>query len=127
MHRQSSERWAPIPDAPGYEASSHGGIRKRQAFRIGEILTYAAPKLQQGYAYTYIGRTLRTTGVHRAVLLAFADPPPAVGKWYAHHIDGVRHHNCLDNLTWVDGATHARLHSKWAEYLLPDLFLGKRP
>lgn len=113
MHEQSTERWSPIPGAPGYEASTHGGVRRRQFFRVGEILTYAAPRPQQGYLYVYVGRERGTVGVHRAVLLAFAGAPPADGKrWSAHHLDRVRDHNCLENLVWVDSAAHGRHHAR---------------
>jgi hypothetical protein len=120
MHEQSSERWAPIPGAPGYEASTHGGIRKRKRYRVGEALTYVRlGRTPGGYRTAYIGIRSRGQGVHRLVLMAFVGVPPEGQRWYAHHIDGVPDHNCLSNLEWLTSAAHGVKHRARARSPLP--------
>lgn len=100
------EFWRPVPDAPGYEASSLGRVRSVDRvihYRDGRTYKYRGRVLRpvtnprNGYLYVAIGKT-RTVAVHRLVLLAFIGEPP--DGMECRHLNGVRTDARLDNLTW---------------------------
>lgn len=87
--------WKPIGRL--WEVSSAGLVRN---VRTGKLLS---PHLtEKGYAVVALGRG-RTERVHRLVLVAFDGPCPQAHE--AHHLNGVRSDNRLENLAWV---THAQ-------------------
>lgn len=112
MQPHCSERWAPIPGAPGYEVSTFGNVRHRKVYRVGEVVTRVDQRKGKGYRTVYIGRVL---SVHRAVLLAFVGEPPVPTDGspttYAHHLDGDKANNRLENLRWVTSREHGQHHA----------------
>lgn len=87
------ERWAKIPEHPGYEASTHGRIRNIR--RRGAALK---PRpIPSGYQRVSLGAR-RDDYIHRLVLFAFVGPCPK-GMQCAHE-DGNNSNNRLDNLSW---------------------------
>jgi len=110
---QPTEQWKPIPDAPGYEASTHGRIRSTdRTLRDGRKAAGQILKPRQsnrGYWQVNIradGKP-KTITVHRAVLLAHAGPPPP-GKPHTRHWpnDDPADNRWPENLSWTDAATN---------------------
>lgn len=98
------ERWAPIPEAPDYDVSTWGRVRRgpfdvaswpnKKGYHLVNLEIAGAPQLRY---------------VHRLVLSAFRGTP-APGL-QGNHEDGRRGHNDLENLTWTTPAenmAHAR-------------------
>lgn len=112
MSEENSEIWAPIPEYPGYEASTHGRIRSNargqpRRNRWGTITIYSIrerilkQRVGQGYCYVGIrnvGARGAPVGVHCLVLRAHTGPP-APGQ-ECRHLDGDRSNNRLGNLKW---------------------------
>ena len=103
MNHDTQARWAPIPNAPGYEASDLGEIR-----RNGKVL-----KQGRCFGYRYIGIAYasgrRCRRAHRVILEAFRGPDERPVR----HLNGVRDDNRLSNLRYgtqaeneADKATH---------------------
>ena len=95
------ELWAAIAEAPAYEVSTHGRVRR------GDVDVATWPN-KAGYYVVNLeipGRmnpALRY--VHRLVLAAFGRAPDAVGEsnqLQGNHDDGNKAHNDLVNLEWV--------------------------
>ena len=107
MNDEPSEIWKPIPDFPGYEASSRGRIRScdrvgRDGRRMGgKVLT--PRQSNRGYWQVNVreGGKPRTITVHRAVLLAHAGPPPP-GRPFTRHFpnDDPADNRWPENLSW---------------------------
>ena len=99
-----NEQWRPIPDHPGYTASSHGRIKNQR----GQILVPSSNKndrINPTYAVTYQitlrhdgGRTTKMA-LHYVIALAFLGPLPP------HHTvqfrDGNRDHVVPSNLYYT--------------------------
>ncbi len=101
------ERWAPIPEWPGYDVSDHGRVRSWRARGPADGRQLTEPRLLtlQTVVNGYIGVHLRaprartqTATVHRLVLMAFIGPP-ADGQ-ECRHLNGIRSDNRLSNLAW---------------------------
>ena len=109
------EVFKPIPDFPGYEASTHGRIRsfyRRSGKGKGGgkgaewILENTPQSIREpnlsrtGYPFLVLVKDQKhyTRTVHRLVLETFVGPKPFGGC--CRHLDGVRTHNYLANLTW---------------------------
>lgn len=106
------ELWAPVVEAPAYEVSTLGRVRR------GEF-DVASWQGADGYPQVSIelpgrGRPV-LRAVHRLVLEAF-DGTPAPGL-EANHADGAKGHNALVNLGWVTHA--ANVKHAWATGLIP--------
>lgn len=88
----------PIPDHPGYYATSDGHVWTTMHGRghRREPLMLAEHTDQHGY------RRVRISGrrclVHRLVLSAFSGPAPAGME--CRHLDGTRDNNAIANLKW---------------------------
>lgn len=109
------EVFKPIPNFIGYEASTHGRVRSFwRRFGKGKgggkgaewILESTPQSIRQptknpgGYLSLILVRNKKhyTRTVHRLVLETFVGPKPFGGC--CRHLDGVRTHNYLTNLTW---------------------------
>jgi hypothetical protein len=90
------ERWVTIKDFPEYSVSDHGRI---QADKSGRILSLS----ENQYGVLHVGMMRDGVQRHRSVPLlvakAFIEPP--VGPFDTPiNLDGDRHNNHVDNLTW---------------------------
>jgi len=104
------ERWRPVPDAPAYEVSSHGRVRRggfavaswpnAAGYRCVSLEVHGQPRLRY---------------VHRLVLAAFRGTSPA--RPIANHLSGCKSENTVTNLEWTTAAGNAR-HARTAERLL---------
>lgn len=109
-----SEIWKPIPSWPGYDASSHGRIRRsvvRANAHPPRVL--AGTRLKSGYITvetTRDGQRL-TAGVHVLVCEAFHGPRPSETH-QVRHLDGVESHNAESNLAWGTPKENAADRSK---------------
>ena len=119
------EQWRPCPDAPGYQVSSSGRVRRSApgpGTFPGRELTRLVWRERRGYVRILVRlpqrrrrpgrrRGSRNVAVARLVLAAFAGP--ARGR-LACHRDG-RSTDCrLANLCWGTprlNASHRRLHA----------------
>jgi hypothetical protein len=109
------ELWLPIGEAPGYEVSSWGRVRKGEepveAWENAKgyhLVNLELPPLHDGEPPQLLIRY-----VHRLVLQAFE---PSAAGLQVNHDDGVKGHNELGNLEWTTPAgnlTHA-----WATGLI---------
>jgi hypothetical protein len=109
------ERWAVVREAPLYEVSTEGRVRR------GAVHVAAWPNAR-GYLMVSLelpGRALPALrALHRLVLEAFKPlPDGALEGLEGHHQDGIKTHNALDNLDWV---THAEnVQHAWDSGLQP--------
>ena len=100
----STIRFAPIPDYPGYIAGSDGTIWsiKTRGWNDMTPLKMNPNKNLQGYfklALRNKGTSKQVTrSVHALVLSAFVGPKPKGME--ARHLNGVRTDNRIDNLVW---------------------------
>lgn len=98
------ELWATVAEAPRYEVSTWGRVRRELA--DGQTIDVASWPNRKGYELVSLeipGRerpALRY--VHRLVLAAFSRPP-ATGE-QGNHDDGRKGNNTLDNLEWMTPA-----------------------
>lgn len=103
------EQWAAIGEAPGYEVSTCGRVR-RGAFEV------ASWPNKRGYVCVNLevhGRPA-VRYVHRLVLSAFDGPGTGLE---ANHLDGCKRNARVDNLEWTTPAENVR-HA-WATGLMP--------
>lgn len=87
----TSELWKPIPNIPGYYASSLGRIKDENDSVINQHENSG-----------YLEVSLKSCGVHRVhrlICSAFHDNPE--NKSEVNHIDGNKQNNAADNLEWV--------------------------
>lgn len=89
----SAEVWLSIPDAPMYEVSNFGQVRR------GGLLLKAP--LRNGYPKVclYVHGAVRQASVHRIVASLFL--PPVAGCKQVNHKDGDKTNNRVDNLEWM--------------------------
>lgn len=106
----AAERWHPIPDCPGYEASDQGRVRsvdRTTTNTLGVAKKYRGrvikpfPNTVSGRAQVRLsfGPTQRTYLVTALVLAAFVGPRPGDG-YDACHNNGDPLDDRLDNLRW---------------------------
>jgi hypothetical protein len=107
----AAERWAVVVDAPLYEVSTEGRVR-RGAFDVAtweNARGYLHVNLEGPRAWPIV------RAVHRLVLEAFN--PTTADDVEAHHRDGDKRNNQLVNLRWV---THAEnVQHAWDSGLQP--------
>jgi hypothetical protein len=109
----TKERWAPVPDYPGYEVSDHGRVRsldREVQSRWGTPKVLKGKELSQnlvggsGPGGRYWGTTLFRDGkrkpvlVHAVMLMAFIGPRPEGA--HGCHRDDDPNNNTLKNLYW---------------------------
>ena len=89
--------WKTISERPDYQVSNEGEVR---SLKYGKI-RILKPGKRAGYLFVNLSQNseVDVRSVHQLVLEAFVGPCPA-GK-QAHHIDGDKSNNRLDNLKWV--------------------------
>lgn len=109
------ERWAVVREAPSYEVSTEGRVRR------GAVAVESWPNAR-GYFMVSLELPDRAwpalRAVHRLVLETFQLlPDGALEGLEAHHRDGDKAHNALVNLKWV---THAEnVQHAWDSGLQP--------
>jgi len=105
-----NEEWKPIDGFPGYEVSNLGRVKSvRRLYRRSDTIMEGA--IWNGYIkvsltdkpYHFVQKY-----VHILVLEAFVGPKPEGA--HAHHKNGKRNENSLDNLEWLHRETHHKLH-----------------
>lgn len=103
-----AESWKPIPNAPGYEISSHGRVRSWQvrgfAWKPGRTDKPHVLKTKPGrggylVVYLSIDGRIQTLPVHRLAAFAFLGEPKS-DKLEVRHLDGDPTNNRADNLAW---------------------------
>lgn len=107
MHR---EQWAPIVEAPGYDVSADGRVRRRNN-NDDDYYDVATWPNHKGYIMVSleIAGAPRLRYVHRLMMTAFRGPDAR--RPIVNHEDGRKGHNELDNLAWSTAAanvSHAR-------------------
>lgn len=96
------EQWAAVPEAPGYEVSTHGRVR-RGAY---DVATWPNAKGYRLVSLELAGHTApQLRYVHRLVLSAFKGP--AAGR-LANHLSGRKAENTVDNLEWATPAENVQ-------------------
>jgi len=103
----SEEIWTVIVEAPDYEVSDQGRVRRlTRKFGASQGLILKQHLDIYGYPALHLrtpdGQQLRRK-VHRIVCEAFHGPCPP-GKRDVAHFDGVRSNNCASNLRWATRA-----------------------
>lgn len=130
-----TERWAPIPKHPGYEASDMGRVRSVDRVAHGRRLKGRVLKLNQtgengAHRGVYLGRGVKRL-VHHLVLEAFVGPcPPGME---ACHWNDIGDDNHLSNLRWDTPSANgfdqvrngknfhaAKTHCKWGHEFTPE-------
>lgn len=115
-----NELWRPVPDYPGYEASSEGRVRSvdREVITKTGVRIYNGKLLRtsmsKGYVFVPLGRGNEHIGVHVAVCGAFHGAKP-FPEAMANHKDHVRDNNTPDNLEWstpIENAMHCVLNDR---------------
>lgn len=96
------EEWAGVPEAPLYQVSTHGRVRRGPY----DVATWPNAKGYRLVSLEIAGHTLpQLRYVHRLVLSAFKGP--AAGR-LANHLSGRKAENTLDNLEWATPAENVR-------------------
>lgn len=121
------EQWRIIADAPRYEISSQGVVRRASDARVlkSTLDRYGYPRLVLVNAHgEHITRT-----IHRLVATAFIPNPNGLPQ--VNHKNGVKTDSCVNNLEWItakDNIIHAITHgltnSAWSSQLT-DVKTGK--
>ncbi len=96
-------KWEFVPGFNEYMVTDKGEVFRRSLVKpsIGAGGGYAIISLSQ------TGRKVSRT-VHKIVLEAFIGQAPS--NCVAHHLDGNRLNNALDNLQWITRSEHGRMH-----------------
>ena len=105
----NEESWKPIPDIPGYEASTLGRVRsidREIIYEDGRKRKYSGQILKQainehGYLSVCVRVNKRPTWrkVHRIVAMAHLDSPRD-GENIVRHINDEKTDNRVENLAW---------------------------
>lgn len=101
---QDEERWADVPDLPGYQVSSIGRARSIDRVVVAKDgRTWTQPgkllKVQRRSGYVTFMTTGKTHLMNRAVLKAFVGMPPSPTS-HACHNNGTKTDNAPTNLRW---------------------------
>lgn len=116
------EKWKIVVEAPDYEVSDHGHVRRCRPDRLGRMSgkLLATPLNDKGYPHLnlHVGGRQYLRRVHRLVCEAFHGPRPSLSH-EVRHLNGDRTDNRASNLTWgtstenkLDTARHGRAHRR---------------
>ena len=100
---EATESWKPIPDFPGYQASTLGRIKMKTG-----RLSKAKPSPDNGYVRSEFEDSEGNRGkklFHVLVALTFIPNP--MGYEQVNHINGIRHDNRVVNLEWVTASQNS--------------------
>ena len=97
--------WKTVENAPKYEVSNFGNVRK---IENGRLLHQSTDNYGYKLVSIFYGGEWKTKSVHRLVATAFIRNPK--GNEQVNHKDGVKDNNHIDNLEWVTPAENL-LHS----------------
>lgn len=99
---QITTEWRTVADAPNYEVSSVGEVRRVTSGRHLKAGQLVSQVLIDGYPCVCLfvdgGRKMHK--IHRLVATAFL-PPPATGQGMVAHNDGSTTNNEIGNLRWA--------------------------
>lgn len=109
------------------------GFKEYMVTDRGEVFRRSLVKPSTGNGGGYAVISLSQTGrkisrtVHKIVLEAFVGKAPP--NCVAHHLDGNRLNNALDNLQWITRSEHGRIHprSKGGRVNHHDIAYGNPP
>lgn len=103
------EIWKPIPDYPGYLASTEGRIYSRKKNKI-LLLDYS-----RRYTYIQLTDSKQPKGLrlHRIIASVFCTKPD--NATIVHHIDKNPRNNRPNNLQWLTEQQHKTIHSQERE------------
>jgi len=105
---KSCEYWKAIPDIFGFEASTHGRIRRVTTTRgAGSGHVYVGDTSTHGYRRVKLGG--RRYFIANLVMLAFIGPK--IEGYNIHHIDGDKTNDWLYNLEYISSRLHTGQHS----------------
>lgn len=99
-----------IPDIPGYYITPMGEIWKYRELTAGgkwHVIKQQSHKSGYKAFQPYIDGKRHVKYVHRALCSAFYGARDASHE--AHHINGDRHDNTLDNVVWMTRDSHRRM------------------
>lgn len=104
------EEWRPLPEAPAYEVSSHGRVRRVMVDAPDTYHDVASWPNAKGYHVVSleIAGVPKLRYVHRLVLAAFKGP---AGSRIVNHLSGRKGENTVENLEWTTpkgNTAHAR-------------------
>lgn len=102
--------WRTIEEAPDYEVSDTGSVRRVVDSRRAPAGAVLRPRVDRGGYISYslctpAGR--RNMLAHRLVAKAFIGQPPTT-KSDINHLDGVKSNNSVGNLEWCDRSRNIR-------------------
>lgn len=102
--------WRSINDAPDYEVSDCGHVRRTVDSRRAPAGSVLKPRKDRGGYISYVLSTpsgKRSMLAHRLVAKAFLGDPPE-SKSDINHMDGVKSNNQVGNLEWCDRSHNVR-------------------
>ena len=94
------EEWLPCPKFTKYEVSSLGRFRNAKTHRITK--TYINVRTGRRFVMLYIGGRNNSKSAYSAALIATAYIGPRPEGMQVDHIDGIKTHEHIENLQWVD-------------------------
>lgn len=109
-----TEIWRTTTGFPNYEVSSVGRVRSKRGL--------LSPFRHNQYTLVNLfrGRAFVQCKVHVLVLETFVGPRPE--GYQAHHKNGNKHDNRVENLEWLSAKDHGRTHRKFNYAEIKELY-----
>lgn len=104
------EEWRLSLDAPDYEVSSMGRVRRatpRMGTHVGKIIKHRIERNGYCVVLLTVDGKPKNLRVHRLVVTAFSGPP-INSEMQVNHINGIKTDNRLCNLEWCSRSENAK-------------------